>query len=111
MGRRIHRVAQTMEVIIKPDTQAVSKEAIRYFETQLERKPGSVFGLATGETPLGLYQELAGLARANLIDFSRATTFNLDEYVGLPADPPRSYHHYMRENFFRRINLPAASAH
>ena len=100
-----------MEVIIKPHSQAVSKEAIRYFETQLETKPASVFGLATGRTPLELYGELAALARADLIDFSRATTFNLDEYVGLAGDHPGSYQHYMRENLFLKINLPAASAH
>lgn len=100
-----------MEVIIKPDANAVSKAAVHYFEAQLEAKPASVFGLATGATPLGLYHELALLARANLVDFSRATTFNLDEYVGLPGNHPGSYRHYMQENFFRKINLPLASTH
>jgi glucosamine-6-phosphate deaminase len=100
-----------MEVIIQPDAKVVSKTAVHYFESQLEAKAASVFGLATGATPLGLYHELALLAAANLIDFSRATTFNLDEYVGLSGDHPGSYRHYMRENFFRKVNLPAASTH
>jgi glucosamine-6-phosphate deaminase len=100
-----------MEVIIKPDAKAVSKEAVRYFESQLDSKPASVFGLATGETPLGLYHELAKLSRANLIDFSRATTFNLDEYVGLDPTHPRSYRYYMRENLFSKLNIPEASTY
>ena len=100
-----------MEVIIKPDASQVSKEAARFFATQLDQKPASVFGLATGGTPLGLYHELGVLARANLIDFSRATTFNLDEYVGLSGTDTRSYRHYMQENLFRKVNIPAASTH
>jgi len=100
-----------MEVIIKPDASAASKEAVRYFETQLELKPASVLGLATGGTPLGLYAELATLAQANLVDFSRARTFNLDEYVGLPGTHPRSYRAYMQEHLFSKINIPLAATH
>jgi glucosamine-6-phosphate deaminase len=100
-----------MEVIIKPDPHAVSQEAARIFENQIERKPGSVLGLATGSTPLGLYRELAALAAANLLDFSLLTTFNLDEYVGLPGDHPQSYAHFMRENFFQYVRIPAVSSH
>jgi glucosamine-6-phosphate deaminase len=100
-----------MEVIIKPDAAAVSKEAARIFQDQLDRKPNSVLGLATGSTPIGLYRELIVLSRANLIDFSRATTFNLDEYVGLPAGHPQSYAQFMRQHLFAHINIPAASTH
>lgn len=100
-----------MEVIIQPDATAVSKLAARIFEDQLARKPASVLGLATGSTPLGLYRELVTLANANLIDFSRATTFNLDEYIGLGPDHPQSYAHFMREHLFGHINIPAASTH
>ena len=100
-----------MEVIIKPDADAVSKTAARYFETQLERRPASVFGLATGSTPLGLYRELVVLFQAALVDFSRATTFNLDEYVGLSPDHPGSYHSFMREYLFAHLNIPEASTH
>ncbi|RYD71171.1 MAG: glucosamine-6-phosphate deaminase [Verrucomicrobiaceae bacterium] len=100
-----------MEVIIQPDAATVSKVAARIFQDQLDRKPSSVLGLATGSTPLGLYRELTALARANLIDFSRATTFNLDEYVGLEPSHPQSYAHFMRENLFGHINIPPASTH
>jgi glucosamine-6-phosphate deaminase len=100
-----------MEVIIKNDPHAVSKEAARIFENQVERKSNSVLGLATGSTPLGLYRELCALAGANLLDFSRVTTFNLDEYVGLASAHPQSYAYYMREHLFNGIRIPAASTH
>lgn len=100
-----------MEVIIKPHPAAVSKEAAGLFRKQLVAKPASVLGLATGGTPLGLYRELAALAQQGLIDFSRATTFNLDEYVGLGPDHAQSYAAYMRENLFRHVNLDPARTH
>lgn len=100
-----------MEVIIQADAHAVSKEAARHFEEQLERKPASVLGLATGSTPLGLYRELIALATADLLAFSRVTTFNLDEYVALPPEHPMSYRSYMREHLFSHVDLPIESTH
>jgi glucosamine-6-phosphate deaminase len=100
-----------MEVIIKPDPDGVSKEAARIFEAQLEHRAASVLGLATGSTPLGLYKELTLMFAAGLITFDHATAFNLDEYVGLPADHPQSYRSFMREHLFRHIDLPLASTH
>ncbi len=100
-----------MEVIIQSDAASVSKTAARIFESQLEMKPASVLGLATGSTPVGLYRELIALHAADLLDFSRATTFNLDEYVGLAPDHPQSYATFMRENLFARVNIPPASTH
>jgi len=95
-----------MEVIIKPDADAVSKEAARLFQRQLARQPASVLGLATGSTPLGLYRELAAMTQAGQIDFSRARSFNLDEYVGLSPDHPMSYRAFMREHLFTHIDIP-----
>lgn len=100
-----------MEVIIKNDAHEVSKEAAQIFSEQLDKKAASVLGLATGSTPLGLYRELVHLSRANLIDFSRVRTFNLDEYIGLPPDHPASYHSYMHKNLFSKINIPKESTH
>lgn len=100
-----------MEVIIQPDAEAVSKEAARLFVRQLRAKPTSVLGLATGSTPLGTYRELIRLAQAGEIDFSRAETFNLDEYVGLGGDHPMSYRAYMHENLFSQINISADNTH
>ena len=69
-------------------------------------KPNAVFGMATGSTPLGLYQELVRLHQEAQLDFSRVTTFNLDEYVGLPVNHPQSYHYFMHEHFFQHVNIP-----
>src|SRR5437762_534684 len=84
-----------MEVIIQRDYEQMSKAAAQVVVEVLNTKPNAVLGMATGSTPLGLYQELVRLFRAELIDFSRVTTFNLDEYVGLPMTHPQSYHHFM----------------
>jgi glucosamine-6-phosphate deaminase len=100
-----------MEVIIQPNPAAVAGVAARIFEKQIERKRESVLGLATGSTPLALYRELISLIRADHLDFSRVTTFNLDEYIGLGPDHPQSYAHYMRENLFRHLAIPPWHTH
>ncbi len=96
-----------MEVIIQSDYQAMSRAAGQVVVEVLNAKPNAVLGMATGSTPLGLYQELVRLHKEQQLDFSRVTTFNLDEYVGLPVNHPQSYHHFMHEHFFRHVNIPA----
>lgn len=75
------------------------------FASQLQKKPASVLGLATGSTPLGVYDKLASYFTAGKTDFSSAFTINLDEYCGLKSDHPQSYHFYMKKNLFSRVNL------
>ena len=94
-----------MEVIIQKDYEHLSKVAARMVVDILNAKPDAVLGMATGSTPLGLYQELVRLHREEHVDFSRVTTFNLDEYVGLSVNHPQSYHYFMHENFFRHVNI------
>ncbi len=100
-----------MLVIIKDDYEAISREAARLVANRLHKKPNLVLGLATGSTPLGLYGELIRLHREEGLDFSKVTTFNLDEYVGLTPDHPQSYHYFMRENLFKGINLDPRFVH
>lgn len=95
-----------MEVIIQRDYEQMSKTAAQIVVEVLNAKPNAVLGMATGSTPLGLYQELVRLHREEALDFSRVTTFNLDEYVGLPVNHPQSYHYFMREHFFHHVNIP-----
>lgn len=95
-----------MEIIIQPDADSANEVAARLLSGQLREKSASVLGLATGNTPLGLYRLLARRHHEGTLDFSRASSFNLDEYVGLAADHPASYARFMRENLFSRINLP-----
>ncbi len=100
-----------MEVIIKESYEEESKLAAELIADVIRRKPRAVIGLATGSTPLGTYKELIRLHKEEGLDFSRAITFNLDEYVGLTHDHPQSYHYFMWENFFKHINVNSKNVH
>ena len=100
-----------MEVIIRPTYQEMSKAAAQEVAKVLNTKPNAVLGLATGSTPLGLYQELVRMHKKEGLDFSQVTTFNLDEYVGLLNTHPQSYHYFMNENLFKHINIPRQNIH
>lgn len=100
-----------MEVIIRDSVEEVSVLGAQIVAHMVRLKPRCVLGLATGRTPLRLYTELIRLHREEKLDFSGVETFNLDEYVGLPPDHPQSYHFYMRENFFRHVNIPERLTH
>jgi len=95
-----------MRVIIDKDYDAMSRRAADFVTELLQRKPDAVLGLATGSTPLGLYKELIRRHREEGLDFSKVTTFNLDEYYGLPPNHPQSYNYFMHENLFRHVNIP-----
>ncbi|MBF5042474.1 glucosamine-6-phosphate deaminase [Aggregicoccus sp. 17bor-14] len=75
----------------------------------LHAEPDCVLGLPTGRTPLGVYRELVRLHRAGQVDFSRARTFNLDEFLGLPRDDPGSFRAYMDRQLFQHVNLAPAA--
>ena len=96
-----------MEIIIQPDVQAATDIAARIVGRLLREKPKAVLGLATGSTPLPLYRALVAMK----LNWRNVTTFNLDEYVGLPPTHAQSYHHFMRENLFRHVNIQAKNAH
>jgi len=91
--------------------QQVGAAAAILIGAQLLRKPDSVLGLATGSSPVPTYRELIRLYREGVLDFSRATTFNLDEYCRLPVEHPCSYHRFMREELFSHVNLPQERTH
>ena len=71
----------------------------------------TVLGLATGSTPIGVYRELIRLHREDGLDFSKVVTFNLDEYWPMAPDSRHSYHEFMREQLFDRVNLAPANTH
>jgi len=100
-----------MLVVLKKDYDDVSSEAARMVAGAVRAKPDIVLGLATGGTPLGLYKELVALHRERSLDFSRATSFNLDEYLGLAPSHPQSYHYFMEQNFFSQVDFPRDRAH
>lgn len=100
-----------MEIITQPNAEAASIVAARIIAQLVRRKPDAVLGLATGSTPLATYRALVHMHRTEGLDFSRVTTFNLDEYVGLPAEHPQSYHAFMEEHLFRHLNVPRDRIH
>jgi glucosamine-6-phosphate deaminase len=100
-----------MLVIVKDNYNAISQEAGQIVADRLRKKPNLVLGLATGSTPLGLYRELIRMQKSEGLDFSKVTTFNLDEYVGLLPTHPQSYNYFMNENLFNNLNIPRQSIH
>jgi glucosamine-6-phosphate deaminase len=100
-----------VRVIIEKDSAAVSRRAATFIARLIRRKPACVLGLATGSSPVGAYQELIRLHREEGLNFSRVTTFNLDEYVGLAPTHPQSYRTFMQQQLFDHVNLPANQTH
>jgi glucosamine-6-phosphate deaminase len=94
-----------MEIIIQPDSQQASQIAARIVARVVHEKPHAVLGFATGNTPLQLYRNLVRMHRDQGLDFSEVTSFNLDEYVGLPPAHPSSFHSYMWAHLFSAINM------
>jgi glucosamine-6-phosphate deaminase len=100
-----------MEVVICKSYEELSRRAALAVAGVMNTKPNAVLGMATGSSPLGLYQELVRMHENESLDFSQVTTFNLDEYVGLPVTHDQSYHYFMHENFFKHVNIPKSNIH
>jgi glucosamine-6-phosphate deaminase len=94
-----------MEVIVKSSYDEICEEAALIIQQEWEKKSTLVLGLATGATPLGVYKKIIEMNQRNEIDFSSIIAFSLDEYLGLEEDHPQSFAYYMKENFFKHINI------
>ena len=100
-----------MLILIASTYDELSHWAARIIAKAVRQNPKPVIGLASGSTPLGTYRELARMHKDQSLDFSQVTTFNLDEYVGLTPEHPRSYHHFMHRNLFDHINIQGSNVH
>src|SRR5262245_57622523 len=98
-----------MRVLVTPDYRTLSQNAAEFVIKAVSAKSDLRLGLPTGSTPLGMYEELVNKFRREDLDFSRLQTFNLDEYLGLPHNHPKSYHTYMRRHFFDSVNVVPAN--
>ena len=96
-----------MNVLIYNTEEQIGIAAGNYMCGQVLQKPNSGLGLATGSTPLKPYSQMIELYKKGVVDFSKVTTFNLDEYVNLDVNDKNSYHSFMHENLFDHINIPA----
>lgn len=97
-----------MRVEIHADADGVAMAVATVVAARLTTLPTSVIGLPTGRTAIPFYQALVMKHRAGALDFSRAATFNLDEFVGIGPRHPGSYAAFMRQHFFDHVNLEAA---
>ena len=99
-----------MRVEVHAVAEAAARSAADRIADTLRAKPDAVLGLATGGTMEPVYDALIGTHRSGL-SFAGATTFNLDEYAGLPPDHPQSYRHYIRERLLRHVDIEPARTH
>ncbi|BAS27139.1 glucosamine-6-phosphate deaminase [Limnochorda pilosa] len=100
-----------MQIRVVGEPSSVADGAAREVIRQVTERPDSVLGLATGATPEGLYRELVKAYRRGRVSFARVSTFNLDEYVGLPAGHPASYHHYMERHLLAYVDVDPLHVH
>ena len=100
-----------MKVILCRNSAEAADIAAGEILATLEQKPNLVLGLATGSTPCEVYSRLIQAHQHRRADFSRVTTFNLDEYLDLGPDHPQSYHAFMQQHLFSGLNVPSEQIH
>lgn len=100
-----------MEFHVYENARAACEAAGVLIAAQITRKGDSVLGLATGSTPIPAYEMLTQWYDRGVIDFDRVRTFNLDEYVGINHKNPLSYHAFMQEHLFSKVNLRPENVH
>ena len=98
-----------INVIKVKDYEEASDKAFEIMKNYL--KPGKVLGLATGSTPIGLYERMVKDYKENGTSYKEIKSFNLDEYVGLPIEHPESYYAFMHRNLFDHIDIPEENTH
>lgn len=98
-----------MKIYVADDYQGMSRKAAGIIAAHVALKPDCVLGLATGSTPIGMYQELIARYERGELDFSQVKSVNLDEYVGLAGDHDQSYRYFMNTNLFDHVNIDKAN--
>lgn len=100
-------MCSSSNLIVHADYKAMCRHVAAQIGLLVRRKPNAVLGLATGFTPIGVYEELVRLHQQEGLDFSEVVCFNLDEYMPMAPESPQSYHHFMRQHLFDHINCPS----
>lgn len=100
-----------MKVIVCESYEEMSARAAEIFAEQIKEKSDSVLGLATGSTPIGMYDRLVDKYNDGALDFSGVTTFNLDEYYPIKKSDRQSYHSFMNEHFLGKVNVDRERTH
>ena len=107
----MEKIYKNFKIIVKDDYDSVSDVAADIIADFVATNPGGVLGLPTGSTPEGAYAKLIEAHHAGKVDFSRITSFNLDEYYPIAKTNSQSYHYYMKKKLFDHININPANAH
>ncbi len=94
-----------MKVIVAENYAAQCAAGADIIEKLVREQPDCRLGLATGSSPVGMYQELARRCREEGLDFSKVSSVNLDEYIGLEPTHDQSYRYFMDSNLFDHINI------
>ena len=94
-----------MKVIVCKNYKEMSEQGAKIVADVMTKKPNAILGLATGSTPVGMYQELIALNKAGKIDFKNITTVNLDEYYPIDPTNDQSYRYFMNDNLFNHVNI------
>jgi glucosamine-6-phosphate deaminase len=100
-----------LKITVFKDERALARTVAAQIAAALHERPAIVFGLPTGRTPVRLYHELGSLHAQGRASFSEATTFNVDEFLGIPPTHPGSYRAFMEEHLFSRVNLRGDRTH
>ena len=100
-----------MQIHVYQTPELAAEAAATLIASEILAKPDAVIGLPTGSSPVETYRRLIRMNRDGVVDFSKVTTFNLDEYVGLKGDHPQSYRRFMNENLFDHVNIPKENTH
>lgn len=100
-----------MRILVCKDYDEMSQKAAQMILSQITLKPNCVLGLATGSTPIGMYDNLVRMYQQGMVDFSEVQTFNLDEYLGLSPTNEQSYHYFMNEHLFNHVNIDKNHIH
>lgn len=100
-----------MRIIEAENYQDMSRKAANIISAQMIMKPDSVLGLATGSSPVGIYEQLVEWYKKGDLDFSKITTVNLDEYKGLNRENDQSYYYFMHQHLFDHVNVRPECTH
>jgi glucosamine-6-phosphate deaminase len=100
-----------MKLISTSNYEELSQKAAEEIISRIKTEPSLNFGLATGSTPTGLYQELIRDHKQNQTSYKEINTFNLDEYIGIPKKDRNSYHYFMCEHLFEHIDISLDQTH
>lgn len=100
-----------IKVVVCKNYEEVSDKAAEVMLGIVKSNPKCVLGLATGSSPIGLYQRMIKDHQENGTSYKDVTTFNLDEYVGLPVSHPESYYSFMHRNLFDHIDIKEENVH